>query len=67
MLVCGFQLNLHRYLPRSISFGPDLVATVRGSCEDIEEDVELSVFTDAVADEGRIIEESSAVATRKHR
>ncbi len=67
LLIYSFQLNLHRYLSRSVSFGLDPAATVRGSCEDIEKNVELSVSTNAVTGEGRVIEKSSTIATRKYK
>ena len=63
----SFQLNLHYYLPRNINFGLNSAATVRGSCENIKKDVELSISTNAVADEERVIKESLAIATRKYK
>ena len=67
LLIYNFQLNLYRYLSRNISFGPGSAATVRKLYKDIEEDVELLIFTNAVINKGRVIKESSTIAARKYR
>ena len=65
--IYDFQLNLYRYLPRSVSFGPGPAVIIRKLYKDNEEDVELSISTNAVVSEEKIIEEFLTIATRKHK
>ena len=66
LLVYDFQFNFHRYLSCSVSFGLGSAATVCRSCEDIEEDVELLISTNAITGEGRVIKKSLTITTRKY-